>query len=149
MNEDLQLLIMHFDFPENDKRLQPRLLVNMFPGSQILKNDKMHLQSVLNNWFGVPKQNWKLIYRASSHGFSATSFHSICDGIAPLFVVALGHRGEISGGFTDVAWTQSNRKGTYIQSEKAFLFALNPNGTEAPVKFDIIKKPYAICYHPE
>lgn len=135
--------------PENDKRLQPRLLVNMFPGSQILKNDKMHLQSVLNNWFGSPKQSWKLIYRASQHAFSAASFHKICDGIAPLFVVALGHRGEISGGFTDVAWTQSNRNGSYIHSEKAFLFTLNPNGTDAPLRFDILKKPYAICYHPE
>lgn len=63
-----------------------------------------------------------------------------------MYVVALGQRGMISGGFTDVAWTQSNRNGTYIHSEKAFLFTLNPN---APVKFDILKKPYAICYHPE
>lgn len=35
---------------DGDKRLQPRLTVNMFPGSQILRNDKLHLQSVLNNW---------------------------------------------------------------------------------------------------
>lgn len=35
---------------ETDKRLQPRLTVNMFPGSQILRNEKLHLQSVLNNW---------------------------------------------------------------------------------------------------
>lgn len=35
---------------ENDKRLQPRLLQNMFPGSSILKNDKLHLQGVLNGW---------------------------------------------------------------------------------------------------
>lgn len=34
----------------SDKRLQPRITVNMFPGSQILRNDKLHLQSVLNNW---------------------------------------------------------------------------------------------------
>lgn len=37
---------------ETDKRLQPRLMVNMFPGSQILRNEKLHLQSVLNNWYG-------------------------------------------------------------------------------------------------
>lgn len=35
---------------EADKRLQPRLTMNMFPGSQLLKNDKLHLQNVLNNW---------------------------------------------------------------------------------------------------
>ena len=37
-------------FVENDKRLQPRLLLNMFSGSCILKNDKLHLQGVLNGW---------------------------------------------------------------------------------------------------
>lgn len=35
---------------DGDKRLQPRLTVNMFPGSQILRNDKLQLHSVLNNW---------------------------------------------------------------------------------------------------
>lgn len=39
--------------PENDKRLQPRLLLNMFPGSVILKNDKLQLQSVLNGWLVI------------------------------------------------------------------------------------------------
>lgn len=75
--------------PETDKRLQPRLLINLFPGSSILKNDKLHLQSVLNSWYGVPKQTWQLIFRASSHNFSATIFHRLCDGIAPAFVLAL------------------------------------------------------------
>lgn len=92
---------------ENDKRLQPRLLLNMFPGSGILKNDKLHLQSVMNGWlvksykcqkyliycffcrYGVPKQTWRLIYKASTHGYSAAAFHSRCDGVAPTFVVAL------------------------------------------------------------
>lgn len=57
-----------------------------------------------------------------------------------------GSRGEISGGFSDVAWAKTSRKGGYIHSERAFLFAL---GNETPTKYDIIKKPYAICYHPE
>lgn len=75
--------------PENDKRLQPRLLLNLFPGSLILKNDKIHLQSVLNGWYGVQKQIWQLSFRATSHNFSATAFHKMCDGVAPLFVIAL------------------------------------------------------------
>ncbi|KAG4070335.1 hypothetical protein HA402_006477 [Bradysia odoriphaga] len=133
---------------ENDKRLQPRLLLNMFPGSIILKNDKLQLQGVLNGWFGIPKQSWRLVFRASTNGYSAAAFHRNCDGIAPVFVVALGSRGEISGGFSDVAWSKTSRKGGYIHSDRAFLFALN-NGSDPPVKYDIIKKPYAICYHPE
>jgi uncharacterized protein YjbI with pentapeptide repeats len=59
-----------------------------------------------------------------------------------------GNRGEISGGFTDVAFTKTNRKGGYIQSERAFLFALSsPQSNFQIAKFDIVKKPYSICYH--
>ncbi|KAI8123466.1 putative small nuclear ribonucleoprotein E [Lucilia cuprina] len=134
---------------DGDKRLQPRLTINMFPGSQILRNDKLHLQSVLNNWYGCSKQSWRLLYRASTHGFSSTAFHRYCDGIAPCFVICLGSHGEISGGFTDVAWAKTSRKGVYIHSERAFLFALNAGVSESPLKFDIVKKPYAICYHPD
>ncbi|XP_004522460.1 uncharacterized protein LOC101449859 [Ceratitis capitata] len=134
---------------EDDKRLQPRLTVNMFPGSQLLRNDKLHLQSVLNGWYGMPKQTWRLVYRASTHGYSSGTFHRYCDGVAPCFVIGIGSRGELSGGYTDVAWAKTSRKGGYIHSERAFLFALNPAGGDPPVKFDIIKKPYAICYHPD
>ncbi|KAL5290500.1 hypothetical protein ACFFRR_010083 [Megaselia abdita] len=129
-----------------DKRLQPRFIMNLFPSSIILKNDKMHFQSVLNGWFGSPKQTWRLLYRASTNGSSSAAFHRHCDGISPLFVIALGSRGEISGGFTDVPWTKTNKKGGYIHSERAFLFSLT---SESPTKYDIIKKPYAICYHAE
>ncbi|XP_053953391.1 uncharacterized protein LOC128860139 [Anastrepha ludens] len=134
---------------EDDKRLQPRLTVNMFPGSQLLRNDKLHLQSVLNGWYGMPKQSWRLVYRASTHGYSSNAFHRYCDGVAPCFVIGIGSRGELSGGYTDVAWAKTSRKGGYIHSERAFLFALNPDSGDPPVKFDIIKKPYAICYHPD
>lgn len=74
---------------ENDKRLQRRLMLNLFPGSCILKNDKMHFQGTLNNWFGVPKQTWRLVYRASTHGYSADTFHRHCDGVAQTYVIAL------------------------------------------------------------
>lgn len=136
------------NFGENDKRLQPRLLQNMFPGSSILKNDKLHLQTQINAWYGIPKQNWRLVFRASANGFSASAFHRYCDGVAPVIVIAQSDRGEISGGLTDVPWAKTNRKGGYIHSERSFLFTLY-NEQEQPTKYNIIKKPYAICYHPE
>lgn len=74
---------------EADKRLQPRLSLNLFPGSSILRNDKMHLQTTLNNWYGHQKQTWRLIYRASIHGYTANAFHRHCDGFAPLMIIAL------------------------------------------------------------
>ncbi|XP_035789422.1 uncharacterized protein LOC118465356 [Anopheles albimanus] len=132
---------------ENDKRLQPRLMLNLFHGSTILKNDKIHFQGTLNGWYGAAKQTWRLVYRASTNGFAASAFHRHCDGVAPLFIIALNSNGAISGGFTDVAFAKTHRKGGYLHSEKAFLFALN-YGNEPPTKFDILKKPYAICYHP-
>ncbi|XP_033208549.1 uncharacterized protein LOC117167604 [Belonocnema kinseyi] len=132
-----------------DKRLTPRVSPFMFPGSQILSRNKMPFQRLLNQWFGVPKQTWQLVYRASRHGYSASSFHRHCDGVSPTYVIVLGTRGEICGGFSDVPWGKTNAKGHYVHSEKAFLFTLTNNQDLPPTKFDIVKKPFAICYHPD
>lgn len=70
-------------------RLRARMSINFFQGSTILKNDKLPLQITLNEWFGTPKQNWQLIYKASTHNFSASSFHKLCDGIAPLYIIVM------------------------------------------------------------
>ncbi|CAG5102608.1 Similar to BTBD19: BTB/POZ domain-containing protein 19 (Homo sapiens) [Cotesia congregata] len=132
-----------------DKRLQPRIGPLLFPGSQILSRDKMGYQRLLNQWYGNPKQNWRLIYRASSNGYSASAFHRHCDGVAPTYTIALSSRGEICGGFSDVAWDKTSAKGHYISAEKAFLFTLTNNQDVPPTKYDLIKKPFAICYHPD
>ncbi|KAK3921364.1 BTB/POZ domain-containing protein 9 [Frankliniella fusca] len=132
-----------------DKRLQPRVSLRLFPGSQILIKEKTSLQRTLNSWYGNAKQQWRLVYRASSHGYSAEAFHRHCDGVSPTFLIVLGSMGEICGGFSDVAWGKPNTKGHYIFSEKAFLFTLTNSAGLPPTKYDIQKKPYAICYHPE
>ena len=59
-----------------------------FPESNIMKDNK-HLESVLNKWYGNDKQSWRLVYRASDNNHSAAAFHENCDGIAPLYVIAL------------------------------------------------------------
>lgn len=41
----------------------------------------------MNQWYGSSKQVWRLVYRASSHGYSAEAFHRQCDGIAPTYVI--------------------------------------------------------------
>nr|XP_046471679.1 uncharacterized protein LOC124213925 isoform X1 [Neodiprion pinetum] len=133
----------------SDKRLQPRVSLILFPGSQILSRDKIAFQRLLNQWYGIQKQTWRLIYRASNHGYSAASFHRHCDGIFPTYVLVMGGRGEICGGFSDVPWGKITTKGYYVSSEKAFLFTLTNNQDVPPTKYDIVKKPFAICYHPE
>ncbi|XP_026830131.1 uncharacterized protein LOC105277752 [Ooceraea biroi] len=133
----------------SDKRLQPRVSPFLFPGSQILSRDKVGFQRLLNQWYGVPKQSWRLVYRASTHGYSAASFHRHCDNICPTYVVVLGVRGEICGGFSDVPWGKTNSKAQYISSEKTFLFTLTNNQDVPPTKFDVVKKSFAVCYHPD
>ncbi|GAB1866107.1 BTB/POZ domain-containing protein 9 [Camponotus japonicus] len=133
----------------SDKRLHPRVSPFLFPSSQILSRDKVGFQRLLNQWYGVPKQSWRLVYRASTHGYSAASFHRHCDNVCPTYVIVLGVRGEICGGFSDVPWGKTNSKAQYIASEKSFLFSLTNNQDVPPTKFDIVKKSFAICYHPD
>ncbi|XP_067122453.1 kelch-like protein 1 [Centruroides vittatus] len=132
-----------------DKRIQPRTSLKLFQGSQLLTGDKLHFQRILNAWYGVPKQMWHLLYRASTHGYSADSFHHHCDGHGPTFVIALGTRGELCGGFSDVPWGKTSGRWRYVPSEKAFLFTLVNNVDVPPTKFDVVKKIFAIAHHPE
>ncbi|XP_026822518.1 uncharacterized protein LOC113560689 [Rhopalosiphum maidis] len=133
----------------DDHRLQPRVMLKFFSGSHILSQDKTHLQRVLNQWYGSVKQCWRLIYRASTDGFSAESFHKHCDGVSPTYVLVLGVNGWLCGGYSDVPWGKSHTKGAYMVSDKSFLFSLSTTHETPPIKYDIVKKPYAICYHQE
>lgn len=133
-----------------DRRIQPRTSLKLFHGSQILVRDKLQFQRILNSWYGSQKQMWRLIYRASTHGYSAESFHHHCDGHAPTFVVVLGQNGLLCGGFSDVPWGKSpsnSNRGRYVSSEKAFLFTLINNVDMPPTKFEVSKKMFAVVHH--
>lgn len=84
-----------------DKRLQPRVPTKAFANSQILNRDRLPLQNVLNQWYSnmvsttLSSITWKLVFRASQYDFSASEFHRICDGLAPLYIVILGPKGEV------------------------------------------------------
>ena len=139
------------DTNELNKRVQPRLaplMKHLFANSKLLSTlgDK---EQILNEWFGVPKQPWKLIFRASSHDFSADAFHTHCDGVSPTYVLILGSQGYLSGGFSDVPWSRGDGKGRgrYAASEKAFLFSLHCPDKTTPVRYDIKKKMFAIAHH--
>ncbi|XKL69549.1 hypothetical protein PGB90_007318 [Kerria lacca] len=138
-----------------DKKLQPRISLKWFPGTQILINDKTSFQSLLNQWYGNAKQTWRLIYRASTHGYSSEAFHRYCDVAVPTYIIILGPRGHICGGFSDVSWSKPGRaskpnlKGHYVHSERAFLFTLTNAQGVPPTQYEILKSPYAICYHPD
>ncbi|XP_065837944.1 uncharacterized protein [Oscarella lobularis] len=85
-------------------------------------------QTVLQSWLqedGTYSVNWKLIYRGTRDGFSASSFHTFCDNKGRTITLIKSVEDCIFGGYSDVSWTSRNG---YIQSTNAFLFAFVSNG---------------------
>ncbi|KPJ02187.1 putative small nuclear ribonucleoprotein E [Papilio xuthus] len=130
--------------PDPDKRTQPRLAVNLFAGSAILQQDKSAFQSLINTWCGSPKQSWRLVFRASAHAFSAHAFHAHCDGVAPVLLLVQLQRGEVIGGYCEAGWAAGGAGG-YVSAERAMLFSL----AEPPARYPLLKKPFALCHHPD
>ena len=83
-------------------------LLYLFQGtktsSNIIKGDFImsHLSRFLDSVLASPS-HWKLCYRASSHGWAASTFHSRCDG-KPHTVTIIRKRPYVFGGYTDIAW---------------------------------------------
>ena len=73
--------------------------------SNIIRDNEFlfsHLSRFLDH---VPGSHlrWKLCYRASSHGWAASTFHSRCDG-KPQTVTIIRKSQYVFGGYTDIAW---------------------------------------------
>ena len=64
--------------------------------------DKQYDQ-YLRKWCGDYK--WKLIYRASEHEYTASSFHEYCDDKGPTLVIIKSDGGWIFGGYTIQSWS--------------------------------------------
>ncbi len=61
--------------------------------------------SYLREWTGDSYQ-WKLIYRASDHGYTASSFHENCDNVqGPTLIIIKSDGGWIFGGYTTQSWS--------------------------------------------
>ena len=79
--------------------------------SELLPNSQLVSQqydSKLREWIGDYK--WRLIYRASEHGYTAESFHAYCDDKRPTLVVIKSSGRWIFGGYTTRSW---NGNGIY------------------------------------
>ncbi|CAH3164385.1 unnamed protein product [Pocillopora meandrina] len=60
-------------------------------------------QSLLRFLDSNSYKRWTLCYRASSHGWAASTFHSRCDG-KPHTVTIIRKSPYVFGGYTDIAW---------------------------------------------
>ena len=112
-----------------------------------MSGERSCLQKVLNSLFGIEKQCWKLLYQASSNGFSAASFHRHCDGHENTMTVVLSSKGYVCAGFADVAWsTGKTSLGKCVLSEKSFLCSLRKS-ISLSKRFDLKRKSFALIHH--
>ena len=73
---------------------------NLLVGTQLVNNQ---YDVKLREWLG--DYNWRLIYRASEHGYKAKSFHEYCDDKGPTLVIIKSSGGWIFGGYTTQSWS--------------------------------------------
>eukprot|EP01084_Bolivina_argentea_P065673 119714_1 len=148
-------------------QIQPLInILNPKIDSVILCNDNDYLYKVLESWMSMellrqntkitnnknkkivdfPKLYFKLIFRASKHGFSSATFHRLCD--HKQNTVCVIHANDtIFGGYTRIPW-EANYTGRAVdqinsntKSNNSFSFFLKSNS-------DVWKKKYNL-YKPE
>ena len=82
-----------------------------------------------------------LLYKATRDGFSASSFHTRCDGRANTVTIIKTDSNFVFGGFTAAAWKSDN---TYSSDSTAFIFSLRRNGAITNYKLRFESSDYAI-----
>ncbi|XP_044181238.1 protein jagged-1-like [Acropora millepora] len=88
---------------------------------------------MLSDWLKPVAQingQWFLCWRASLHGWAASTFRSLCDNKGPTVTIVKDTNNNIFGGYTSVSWESSRR---CKNDSKAFLFSLK-NPTNDPRK---------------
>jgi hypothetical protein len=90
-------------------------------------------------------EKWKLIYRASLHGFRASDFHEKCDGVSKTLTIIRSSNSNIFGGYTEAQWDSFGQ----IKSDPAaFIFSLE-NKENNPLKLSIKNQNKAIYCNPK
>ncbi len=77
--------------------------------SELLSNTQLvdkKYDSYLRKWAGNNRK-WRLLYRASEHGYTAKSFHECCDDKGPTLIVIKSSGGWLFGGYTTQSWSGS------------------------------------------
>jgi hypothetical protein len=83
----------------------------------------------------------RLLFRASTDGFSAAAFHRACDGRSPTLAIVCDEGGNVFGGFTPIAWESVGNDGGPLRrvdaNLKSFVFTVkNPHQT-GPMRFPL------------
>ncbi|KAF2075158.1 hypothetical protein CYY_003548 [Polysphondylium violaceum] len=92
-------------------------------GSQIIDLNSF---ATISNWIDNTKSTqFELLYRASEHSFSISSFHEICDNKGPTITIIETTKGDIFGGYNSTSWNGANgTRGYFGGNDKCFIFTL-------------------------
>ncbi|CAM2118900.1 unnamed protein product [Caretta caretta] len=97
--------------------------------SRLTQDEVKQLQHLLGG------RQFSLLYKASVHGYNASTFHAKCNAQGPTVAIAYNGSGYIFGGLTHQSYVSS---GEYIHDEKAFLFRLKgKEGVLSPLKIPV------------
>lgn len=90
-------------------------------------------------------QRWRLLYRATTDGFSASSFHSKCDGKRNTLTIIKSSNSNIFGGYSEEDWSGNQ---VYKLDPNSLMFSL-VNREETPLVMKSIDPPRAIFCSPD
>lgn len=118
--------------------------LNVFLGSSLLTNE---YEEKLLEFIGADiltqitqrQPTWRLIFRASEHGFDAADFHRCCDSHAPTVSIIQTDVGNIFGGYTTIPWSSASIRADQADPA-AFLFTLKNTLNILPTKFPVAKE---------
>ena len=80
-------------------------------------------RKLLNEHKDISSKKWKIVYRASTHGDSATNFHQKCDNIAPVLVVIQSKSyNHVFGGFSHFPFESTSGTWTKDPQFRNWLF---------------------------
>eukprot|EP00347_Sterkiella_histriomuscorum_P004181 403361438 len=70
---------------------------------------------------GIDKK-FNLLFRGSTHGFTASQFHELCDNKGSTITFVLNEFGQVFGGYASLSWTSTHQ---YCSDPSAFVFSLS------------------------
>ncbi|XP_020623012.1 roundabout homolog 3-like [Orbicella faveolata] len=118
---------------------------DLWKSSAIIAGNSFH-QSHLNQFLapavGMNPQ-WVLCYRASTHGWTGSTFHSRCNGKRDTVTIIKSQQ-YVFGGYTDMPWDPIGLYGSYASTSNAFIFSLRNKEGVAPFKSTVTNPSNAI-----
>lgn len=134
-------------FERNNSRLDSlqlgEFIIENSTRQNILTSNEMKNLMKLINFSEETK--WQLIYQATKHGFSSSSFHAKCNTKRNTLVLIKTSNSNVFGGFTCKKWSGNN---CFKTDPNAFMFSFK-NESNKPIQMKCYRPACAIYCNPE